>query len=245
MRIIVALFLTCLGCLGQAFGPADPTVKSWGFVAPAAGGGGITLDALTLGTNNGSGSFSWSHTVASGAVLVIFASANGTATTVTNVSYNGIWTTNLLADTDHSEGIVAKLSVWIAHNPASGAHSITVYLSTPTSAGADMGIAASFTGVANSTAAATHRTIYHDGVGGGGKNITVIDSVSGDMVVAATSSWGANPTSSQTAMGIIYNVLGSAYDLVGGRTVAVGASTVMSWVNDDWVTAAGFALIPQ
>jgi hypothetical protein len=207
----------------------------------------IAFDAVSGATGVVVSSLTFAHTVASGGILVVFAGELADTPTVTGVTYNGTALTQLLPTTDHSGGVIATNSAWVIHNPTTGSSQNIVV--TFSSAGGAYCAAhgLSYTGVANSSAAATHRTIYHDGQSIGGKDITVVDSVNGDMVLASCGNYGSDPSAGSGMTGRRFDtgIGGSAYDFGSEDTAATGANTVMTFTSDDWCTNIAFALIPS
>lgn len=239
---LLGLLFVPIGANGQR--PNRLATLGAGSSAVTGGGGSITFDAFSSQQANGVSSFSWSHTVASGGVLIVFASTGGPQT-VTGVTYNSVAMTQLLATTDGSAGVDANNSAWVLHNPTTGSAQTVVVTLSGTTAGYGAGHAVSYTGVSNASAAATHRTIYNagSGAGGGGVNVTVVDSQSGDLVISSISNQGAAITADHTSRGIT-QIFGSSYRLGTQDAAATGANTVMSWSSDDRCTHIAFALVP-
>lgn len=206
----------------------------------------IAFDAVSGATGVSVASLTFAHTVAAGGVLVVLAAELGDTPTVTGVTYDGAALTQLLADTDDSGGVLAKNSAWAIHNPTTGSSKniVVSFSAAGTAYCAANGL--SYTGVVNSSVAAMHRTIYHAGASGGGADVTVVDSQSGDIVVASCGNWtnvisaGAGMTSRKfdTAIGA------GNYSYGSEDKSASGASTVMGFTNDNWCTNVAFALIP-
>lgn len=106
-----------------------------------------TFDTKSLSTAQAAGttSFSWSHTVGSGANRVLIVGI-GTTTgdNVSAVTFNSVSMTKILSATQGASA--GSMSVWILLNPASGSHSIAVTLTSDTAYGS----AASFSDVIQS-----------------------------------------------------------------------------------------------
>lgn len=205
----------------------------------------IAIDNVSGVVGTAVSSLTIAHTVAAGAVLVAFAAALGDTPTVTGVTYNSVALTQLLGTTDDSGGVLATNSAWIIHNPASGTHDLVATFSAAGSSNSALhGL--SYTGVEATSAAAAHRAPYHNGAG----DVTVVDSVSGDMVVGSCGNYdfGAGAISA----GATWNsrrfdnaISGGSYALGSEDTIATGASTVVVFTNDnDFSTNIAFALIP-
>lgn len=209
----------------------------------------IAFDAVSFGDTFGASSVTFAHTVAAGGVLVVFAYIDDDGIrTVTGVTYNGTAMTQLLATTnDASSGVSRTNSAWVIHNPTTGsAQNIVVTASATVNANlCAHGI--SYTGVANGSAAATHRTIFHAGDGGGGTgvDVTVTDSVSGDLVVASCCTLSATLSagSGMTSRRFDQDVSGNTASMGVEDTSATGANTVMSFTGDNFCTNIAFALI--
>lgn len=206
----------------------------------------MPLDA-TGGSTSGGGSatLTWTHIVAQGAGLIVFAGAMAAVDAVTGVTVNGVAMTVLQADTDLSSGgVLAKNSAWAMYNPPVGL--VTIILTTNGTAGYIAGHSFSFTGINLTSVAAMHRTIYPLGDGGSGTGIpiTVVDSVSGDLVLMNTGNWGTAPVAAQTGLLSYLNISAGAYDYVSEYTTAAGASTVMSFTGGQNCTNIAFALKP-
>lgn len=229
---------------------AQVGLRSPGFVgnlgngAAGGGGGSIAFDAASGSDQDSSGTtLTFAHTVASGGVLVVIAAYLGDSPTISGVTYDTVALTQLLGTTDNSGGVGAKISAWAIHNPTTGSSKNIVITYSATGGGYFAGIGLSYTGVVNSSVAAMHRTIYSGGAGGGGADLTVVDSQSGDMVVCGLANWASNPTSGQTLRKEQLDAGTGTYDLSASDKVATGGNTAMTWTNDDFTTICGFALI--
>lgn len=205
----------------------------------------IAFDAASTAVGTVVSSLTASHTVASGGILLAFAASLGDTPTCTGVTYNGTALTQLQATVDDSGGVLAQHSAWVIHNPSTGsAYNCVASFSSAGAAYSALHVV-SYTGVANGSAAATHRTIYHGGSGG----LTVVDSQSSDMVVCSAATYNnSTPTtagSGMTSRAQSSSVGGGSYHCTTEEKSATGASTVMTFTNElGFTTAIGFALIP-
>lgn len=206
----------------------------------------IAFNAVSGATGIAVASLTFAHTVSTGGVLIVFAAALGEQS-ITGVTFDGVALTQLLATTDNSGGVVAQNSAWIIHNPTAGVSRNIVV--THSAAGGSYFAAhgLSYTGVVNSSAAATHRTIYNTGAGGGGANVTVVDSVSGDLVLASCSNYSGTLSAGGgiTSRRFDNAIGGGAYSLGSEDIAASGANTVMSFTADNYCTNIAFALVPS
>lgn len=211
----------------------------------------IAFDAIAVLAGDGAGHATGTITVAAGGILLVFVDDFGGTQTTTGVTFDGVAMTQLQASTDNSGGVDASLSAWVLHNPTTGsAKTVTATFSGVELTLSVKGHAISYTGVANGSAAATHRTIFSGGDGGGaGADLTITDSQSGDVCVGSVCNFdlGNNATLSanQTNRRTDNNIDTSGYDLSTQDASASGANTVLSWTNDEFTTCIGFALIPS
>jgi len=113
----------------------------------------IKLDAAATSSQSTSSTLTWSHTVGSGSnrllVVGVFAMSYGALPSVSGVTYNGVAMTKARADDDFN-GAGWESSVWILHNPPSGAHNVVATISNY---GTTVGMSVSYTGAQQSSTA--------------------------------------------------------------------------------------------
>lgn len=107
----------------------------------------ISIDSHSQNAATSGTTLSWSHTCASGAVLIVGASIGNQNQTVTGVTYNGVALTKIV---EKGGGDACYASLWYLANPASGANTITVTYSANPSPHGVGGIGLSLTGVSSS-----------------------------------------------------------------------------------------------
>lgn len=207
----------------------------------------IAFDAVNGATGIGVSSLTYAITVAVGGVLLVFAAPLGSAQTVSSVTFDGVALTVVLVLTDNSGGVAAKNSAWMSVNPTTGISKNVVVTFSAALGDSGASHAVSYTGVETSSVAAAHRTIYSGGAGGSGANLTVVDSQAGDLVIGSCANYtggtqpsaGAGFTSRRFDTGI-----DGPFALGTEDISATGASTVVSFTNDDFCTNVAYALVP-
>lgn len=127
------------------------------------------LDATSTGTNGtGSSSLSWSHTLGSGANILIVNVAGETATgnfgnsVVTGVTYNGVAMTKIAEAGNNGGSNATHVSMWVligASLPAVGAHTVAVTYTGSTTSQAGGGM--SFKGVKPQAAEASNSSGFN------------------------------------------------------------------------------------
>lgn len=183
-------------------------------------------------------SISWSHVTASGGVLVVTVGYQGASTTVA-ATYNSVSMTQLWNKRDDID--LQGTAGFVLHNPSTGSNTVAVTFGATVDLAA--GGSVSYTGVVNSSAAATHRTVYtanESNTPGTTATVTVADSQSGDLVLNSVIIFsGAGITSGQTSVVEADPISGgsSAYGM--GSASASGANTVMSWTSGGSFWAIG------
>lgn len=134
----------------------------------------IAFDASSQGTaGNPVTSITWSHTCASGAVLVVQA-GSGATNTISGVTYNGVAMTAVDSYTDTTNAL--KNTSWILLNPASGANNIVVSASL----GLILGEGQSYTGA--STTANPSTFAHAVGLTAGLPSVSVTNTTGGALV---------------------------------------------------------------
>lgn len=213
----------------------------------------IAYDNSNIYQNNGAVSAtvtgsSW--TIASGGVIAVWAMYCGDATTVSSVTWKpgGTGTealTQILATTDDSGGVAASNSFWLLNNPTSGAGTVQVVYSATGSAYQAF-VAASYTGVENSSVGAMHRGVQH----GNDLATITVTTVAGDQVISGISYFkvSTNPSvgSGFTLRNSVTQVGTGAYFVAVEDKVASGSSTTTPWTTDSFGTSTivSDALIP-
>jgi len=215
-------------------------------LTPYEGWGAIALDGTPTGaTNSGSTTLSWSHTCTAGSVTV-FSVGNFNSGSFSSVSYNSV-TAAALFTGDNSGGVNAKHGLYMAVSGCDGAaHNVTITL-TGTMDGYTAGAAASYSGVETASVAAAHRTVYNGGGGGGGGSVNVVNSQSGDYVVAGVANFktgGVTMVAGGNARITQDNFISSSYHHGLQDYAASGGNTSTSWTNTDFFTQSATALIP-
>lgn len=212
---------------------------------PTQGWAAIAVDGTPTGsTNSGSTTLSWSHTCTAGSATVVSV-GNFNTGSFSTVDYNGVTFTSLFTG-DNSGGVNAKHGLYMAVTGCDGsAHNVTITL-TGTMDGYTAGAAASYSGVETASVAAAHRTVYSGGAGGGGGSVNVVDSQSGDYVVAGVANYKVSGTivAGGTARITQSPVAASNYHHGLQDYAASGGNTSTSWTNTDFFTQSATALIP-
>lgn len=204
----------------------------------------IAFDAVTFYQNNGAvgTTVSANHTLAAGAVLLVFPMYFGDTPTVSSVSWNTSEAlTQLQATVDDSGGVISANACYMIHNGTSGTHAVSVTYSA-TGGGYQGFIAISYTGVETSSLANAHRAVTH------GASPISVTSQGGDLVVAGVASYnaGTQPVAAggATQRGATTQIGTSSYRELVEDLTASGASTSMSVTSDAFDTLIGVALIP-
>ena len=195
----------------------------------------LAVDASSISAFTTSSTVSWSHTcTGSDRVLFVGVGFNGSALSVTGVTYNGVAMTeqwDLFAANVGSAG-------YLLANPATGANTVEVTFN----AAVDVGIAGavSFTGA---DTASPGRTPVSVNGGSATASVDATDAVSGDIVVdtafmvTTTTTEGANQTLQQKS-----EAIGGGSSSIGISTQAGADGGVMSWTlgsgANSWTTGA-------
>lgn len=209
----------------------------------------ITLDATTSASGTATtGPLTISNfTATTGSALVVsIALGGGGSVSVTGVSYNGQSLTERYDA--NPTGFSSRVAVYVGVAGADGSpHDVTITLGGDNGGNHYMAVASSWSGVETSSVDAMHRTIYSDfdNSAGDGADVTVVDSQSGDVVIAQNHVAATTITNNQTDVVTEFNnTAGNGHSFGVEYTAASGASTVMSWTGDNFCTVVGFALVP-
>ena len=169
------------------------------------------------------------------------------AGTVTGCTYNSQALTEVFQGDLSSGGVRAAAVCYIGIAGIDGAsHNVVLTASIDVSPWAFAARVSSWLGVERGTVAATHRTIYSagDGGGGAGVNVTVVDSQAGDVVKSMSASSSGVLALVDTTVGLNTNIGGSTSDLGVQYRTATGASEVVSFTGDAFCTNVAYALVP-
>ena len=207
---------------------------------PTQGWAAVAVDSRAQGTATATSPQTTSFTVNSASPLIVSVSWQG-AQTLSGVTWNGT-AMSLIGQQDDSLGI-AKTGVYGLANPATGTHDVVVTWS------ANPDVATSFfistTGGDTTTG---WRGVYkRSDTDGTGPGLTVVDSVSGDIVFhaittySATNTFDGGETATSTQDDAIF-----ASGTSGGLSTkdAAGASTVVGATDTGIYSEAAVAVIP-
>ena len=209
--------------------------------------------AIAYGTSvssvvSGATTITLALTVGTGEALFVFVTSNGTTETISSVTYDGVALSVLVALFDSSgAGVKARNSLYGLHNPTTGASRNII--ATYSGSGGYHGVfAATYSGVDTTSVASMYRTPYTGGDSGAGtgKDLTVVNSVSGDLVLASSGNYPASPTltAGGSATRRIQQAWADSYQQAIEDIQATGASTVMTWGSDAYCSNIALALIP-
>jgi hypothetical protein len=205
----------------------------------------IALDATASNLAVNSATITIPNFTATPGTLIRVDSAIRATTDTTGVTYNGVSLTELFDQNLASAGSLRVASYIGIAGPDGAPHDVVVTLAASPGGVSEIARVSSWSGVDISSIAAAHRTIYSAGdTAGAGANVTVVDSVAGDVVVSANWTTGTSITNVETVVGIDNDVAGDGRSFGVQYKVATGASTVMAWTGDALCTHVAYALVP-
>lgn len=205
---------------------APSTFATLGTEVPVAG---IAFDAATNSTYQAAAStYSWSHTcTGSDRYLVVGISMLSLAQTVTSITYNSIPLT--LLGVQASVTGAARVELWGLVAPSTGSNTIAVTLS---GAIASAGVAASYTGVHQTSPTEGFNSAQATNVGAADATVNVTTVANNDWVVdiIATDDTAITVGAGQTSRNNVTGAGGSGADSDEGPKTPAGTVT-MSWTN--------------
>jgi len=238
MRFVIVFWIMVLNCFGQEFnGLGD---LGAGKVAVVAGGGAITIDAVTNWGYAGNANQTVSLTTSGSSRYLLVGVATAGIASPTGVTYNGA-NMSLVASTNNSDLTTLKLSVYGLVAPSSGTHDIVISISGAPSEWVFS--ACSWTGVNQSTPYSGTKT--NQAINAASPTTLTISSATGEVVVDYATVYEAFLTigGGQTQ---ICNITQDGESSLGVSYQAGAATITPTWsyVGNKWWVAAAVSLKP-
>ena len=192
----------------------------------------IQYDNATSGTVAGNSTITVSHTIGNfrDRILIVGVEAeNGTAPTITTITYNGVTMTKIDSEENTSTAVFMHVELWYmleTNLPAAGAHNVVV-----TAGGTYTDINVGAISIYNAKQQAPEATSKNSSLASDTVATTLTTLTNGDMVVDAVGC--GNATASTVAEATRrYNQLGSTSEGAGStRVVAAAGSATNTWTN--------------